>query len=289
MTKEPQLAVSRQSFLTGRPTEMLRKALRDPGRNRWCAEQIEGLPPTTRILDIGCGHGNLINRIQTGFTHAFGVDMDAESLSVARASATNAQFIYQDGTSLPFSDDSFDVVILSDVLEHVPRSQQRDVLLEARRVIRTGGKLILTVPHTGVSASIDPMDVKRRFPRVYRAYSRLSGYVPTTSADIGHQHLSTPRLLSLLDGLFTVTSTRYCGLFEPLILWSQLVCDRILHLDPVVVYRVTRLRAWEGSLTYPRQLAYNVWITGAALDEQARNGMIASVAEVSRRETPENS
>lgn len=248
-----------------RISSRVRAALKDPGRNRWCAQQLSDLPDTARILDIGCGYGNLVLRLEQEYPNTVGVDLDADAIAIAAKSACVAQFHKQDGTELPFEDGSFDVVVLSDVLEHVERRQQRPVIEEARRVVRDGGRLILTVPHTGMTAPFDPMDTKRRFPRLYDLYMRKTGYTPSTEAHIGHQHVSSDRLSRLLDGHFSTTKVRYCGFLEPFILWSQLVCDRVLHLNPESVYRVTRVRAWEGAVEYPRPMAYNIWITAEAI------------------------
>lgn len=237
----------------------LRIMLTDRGRVNYCVERVLERHPQS-LLDIGCGFGFVLAHLEGCVPRLVGVDMNAQGLEVARGAAPTAELVHQTAAELPFPDSSFEVVILSDVLEHVGYTNQSLVVSEAHRVLIPGGQLIVTVPHTGITASLDPMDVKRRFPRAYSLYSNLSGYQPTTDAATGHQHLSQMDLERLLGDSFTIETIGFAGCVEPLFLWLQVAADRILHSNRLES-RMNKVRAWESGIRYPRWLAYNARMT----------------------------
>ena len=102
------------------------------------------LKPGDRVLDFGCGPGNLsvglARAVEPGELH--GVDVDETKIEVARAAAqagghANATFHVGDATALPFEDNYFDVAHCHTVLMHVPDT--RAVLAEVMRVLKPGG------------------------------------------------------------------------------------------------------------------------------------------------------
>ncbi len=94
-----------------------------------------------RTLDIGCGS----SRIVQSLPHAVGVDLAARKLRWLRG--PGRLLLQADMNRLPFRDGSFDAVISSEVIEHIPREQVR--LEELTRVLRPGGRLILGTPDYG--------------------------------------------------------------------------------------------------------------------------------------------
>jgi len=252
----------------------MRFMLSDRGRVHYCAQKVIESKPQS-VLDIGCGFGFVLGHLEGRVPRLVGIDMDAEGLEWARKAAPSAELVHQTAAELPFPDATFDLVVLSDVLEHVGEPNQALVLREARRVLVSNGRLILTVPHTGITAVLDPMDMKRRFRRTYALYSRLSGYQPTTDPAIGHKHLSQADLERLLDGSFTIQTIGFAGFLEPLFLWLQVLAERLLHA-PKLAKRLNKARAWESGIRYPKWLAYN-----ARMSCEAKcSGSTATTAEV---------
>ncbi|NLU78252.1 methyltransferase domain-containing protein [Micromonospora sp. HNM0581] len=107
-----------------------------------------GVGAGDRVLDIGCGTGGPTRRI----AHRTGAEADGISLSgrqVDRANELAAEegldrrvrFTRADATDLPFPDDSFDAALALEVLVHVP--DKTAALIEAHRVLRPGGRLVL--------------------------------------------------------------------------------------------------------------------------------------------------
>jgi SAM-dependent methyltransferase len=95
-----------------------------------------------RILDIGCGTGGNLETLSK-FGQAEGVDISTEALDFCRARGLNN--VRQGAAeTLPYESESFDLVTGLDVVEHL----DDDVagLREMRRVLRTGGRVLLFVP-----------------------------------------------------------------------------------------------------------------------------------------------
>ena len=107
-----------------------------------------------RILDMGCGEGrHAITAYMLKEVDSVGVDLSLEDLKTtaerfAEFSEENCAkslvLSAADGKHLPFGDESFDKVICSEVLEHIP--DYPAVLKEIVRVLRTGGILAISVP-----------------------------------------------------------------------------------------------------------------------------------------------
>jgi SAM-dependent methyltransferase len=101
-----------------------------------------GLGPTPRIYDLGCGTGHNLIMLQD-LGEATGVDMSPDALAHCRALGCRST-LEGDLTALPLGDASADLVVASDILEHLD-----DDLAGAReiaRVVRPAGKVVITVP-----------------------------------------------------------------------------------------------------------------------------------------------
>jgi 2-polyprenyl-6-hydroxyphenyl methylase/3-demethylubiquinone-9 3-methyltransferase len=119
---------------TDHPIAILRaeNAVRVP----WIISQI-GKNKT--VLDIGCGAGILTNALAKEGHKTYGIDLSEKSLQVAQKYDETKSVSYQTANaySLPFPDQTFDVVCAMDVLEHVENPAQ--LIAEASRVLRPGG------------------------------------------------------------------------------------------------------------------------------------------------------
>lgn len=102
----------------------------------WIQKQI---PPRSHVLDLGCGAGFLCNALALDGHNVSGVDLSETSLATARLHDTtqSVQYLCNHVYSLPFSNNSFDVVCAMDILEHIEEPQL--LLAEASRVLKKGG------------------------------------------------------------------------------------------------------------------------------------------------------
>jgi ubiquinone/menaquinone biosynthesis C-methylase UbiE len=101
---------------------------------------IDGLMdevPRGRILDVGCGHGEIIKYLQKR-GEIIGLDISFESLQQA---SKHGRTVLGDGECLPFCDGQFDVVISGFVLHHI--ENYREALSEIRRCLKANGYLVL--------------------------------------------------------------------------------------------------------------------------------------------------
>jgi len=106
------------------------------------------LRPGDRVLDLGCGTGRFVAAARDAGADVVGVDIAERALERARRVAPGAdlRLVSDDGT-LPLGHGEVDLVWCSEVLEHVPDTA--GFLTEVRRVLRRGGRLLLTVPDHG--------------------------------------------------------------------------------------------------------------------------------------------
>lgn len=100
------------------------------------------LHPHSRVLDLGCGRGGLVEQLDHPLSLIAGVDPDHLSLREHRLSLPRVQAISH---HLPFTAHSFDLIFASWLLEHLRRPQ--DDLAEIARVLRRGGAFIFITPN----------------------------------------------------------------------------------------------------------------------------------------------
>jgi ubiquinone/menaquinone biosynthesis C-methylase UbiE len=96
------------------------------------------------ILEIGCSGGPLLKQLnEAGFREIRGIDISEKAIEKAHQSGfKNASVM--DAHQLVFEDNTFDIIIASDVLEHL--EGEHKALSEWRRVLKPGGTLLVGVP-----------------------------------------------------------------------------------------------------------------------------------------------
>jgi len=105
--------------------------------------------PQIKVLDIGCDYGFFVLELARHVSYSIGTDINKHQLEVLQNSAKNKALqnvicLVCDAMNLPFKTKSFDVVICSHVLEHLPND--RKCMYEINRILKYDGVLIIAVP-----------------------------------------------------------------------------------------------------------------------------------------------
>lgn len=139
------------------------------------AFEVAAVAPGMRVLDVGCGRGEILRRCTESNVQAYGVDFAPAALHMARSSGTVCQ---ANARWLPFRDGTFDRVLMFDLVEHLHPWELDQALAEARRVLRPGGRLVIhTAPNVWYDRYAYPvvrlvrilMGEGERYPRDPRA------------------------------------------------------------------------------------------------------------------------
>jgi SAM-dependent methyltransferase len=193
------------------------------------------LPDDARtVADVGCASGyGTAALIGTGRPprRVVGVERDAFHLGEAARLYPWLTVVEGDATALPFDDGSLDAVVMLDVLEHVP--EPRAALTEARRVLRPGGVILLSVPHRGLLAPLDSLNVYPALQRRFRSWQPVEP-ADETGPD-GHLHFTAGEIRDLLGPGFTIDRTAKTGLG----------LAELVHLGLLVTFR--GLLNWRGA------------------------------------------
>ena len=123
--------------------------------------KVEGL----RILEVACGRGGFVSELTRAGACVTGCDFSFAALRVAGDKLARAEkrrgsgLVQGDAQNLPFADESFDLIVSCETIEHLP--EVNAAVREMHRVTRLGGKLFLTTPNYS------------NFMGLYELYSRF--------------------------------------------------------------------------------------------------------------------
>jgi methionine biosynthesis protein MetW len=105
---------------------------------------LNQIPEKTRILDLGCGNGN-VSKIYLEKGRVFGIDISGNALQQAVKNGLKVKRHDLNSFPYPFDKQTFDIIILTDVLEHL--IDPLNVLKDAKRLLSQSGRVIVTVPN----------------------------------------------------------------------------------------------------------------------------------------------
>jgi len=184
----------------------------DPGHadesSPWYQIVLEFLPALEgkRILEIACGRGGFSRLLGSRGATVCGADFSASAVAIAKerllshpSLTDHVTYVQADAQNMPFGDNSFDMVISCETIEHVP--DPCAAVREMYRVCRLGGALFLTAPnylnfmglhliysfvrHPGVKSS-QPFDRRYLFPRIRQVVARAGWRIIRTDGTV-HQ------------------------------------------------------------------------------------------------------
>ncbi len=105
---------------------------------------VADLPSDATVLDVGCGDGKRTLARMDGLT-AIGVDVARTQATLADDNVPDARVVQGDMLSLPLAADTVDAITAYHAVFHVDRDAHPDIYEEFARVLRPGGKVLMTV------------------------------------------------------------------------------------------------------------------------------------------------
>ena len=158
-----------------------------------------------RILEIACGRGGFVRQMARAGARVTGCDFSAAALRIASTKLSMpggpklAVLVQGDAQTLPFANNSFDVVVSCETIEHLPQVQ--NAISEMHRVTRSGGRLFLTTPNYFNFMGLyeiyahyrhptrkddQPFDRRQWFPQIHKWIRRAGWTIVRTDGSV-HQ------------------------------------------------------------------------------------------------------
>ena len=130
------------------------------------AYALANIPDDSRVLDVGCGIGDVVRMLSRRGMRVTGVDIAEHSLRIARSASQQGDYVVASADRLPFEDGTFDALVSIEVLEHLP--DDHAAATEMARVLKPNGLLVVSVPNHYYFQSY------RRLMGHFRHYDRQS-------------------------------------------------------------------------------------------------------------------
>ncbi|MBR4697496.1 MAG: class I SAM-dependent methyltransferase [Candidatus Methanomethylophilaceae archaeon] len=150
----------------------------------WRGTSSIPVPCEGKALDVGCGNGKTVSALMEAGLEVTGVDFSPTVIGRCKEAYPDATFIECDASALPFQDETFDYVVAVHVMENLDDAKLFSAASEMRRVLRTGGYLL----------------VRCFTPDDMRSGERRGGFF--------YRYFELEDVLDLFEGLETVESFR---------------------------------------------------------------------------------
>jgi len=153
------------------------------------------------VLDVGCGKGYLLSRLQSPHRELYGIDISPAVIKWAKVSAPETSLCVADVKNLPFKSDSFDWLICTEVLEHI---EGDEAIQECFRVLKSGGRALFTVPNKSGPQEVKTVEHVRSF-----TFASFAEYVQQAG--------------------FEIVSARKMGLYIPILTYTLRVLSGVIN------------------------------------------------------------
>lgn len=208
-----------------------------------------------KVLDIGCGRGEIVFWAAKHGAKAFGIDYAKDAIALAKTSAKTyakeiqkrVHFTVTDAKKTPFPNTSFDIIFFIEVVEHLYPEEQEKIIKEIHRVLKQNGILVM---HTAPSKWFN--DYTYRYYCYPLSRILIGAWNTITKKSYPHllpwkllrtdshtvMHVSEPDYFSL-NKLFKhagfagkITSTNITVL-KPVLSWKDVAYNAIIYLHPL--------------------------------------------------------
>jgi 2-polyprenyl-3-methyl-5-hydroxy-6-metoxy-1,4-benzoquinol methylase len=171
-----------------------------------------------RLMDVGCGP---ITAAYPYAEKAVLVTCIDWKLRVFGSIPSNIECLDGDFTEIELAKSCYDAIIVADVFEHVSLERESLFVKKCVSVLKPGGHIVVSVPHQGTFAYLDPYRVK---PAIHRLLWRLGLYnsVHNGSCDIrkGHKHYTVQELIEKFKPLQLLQVVYFGYFFDTLLSWA---------------------------------------------------------------------
>src|SRR3989344_2450713 len=147
--------------------------------NKEFLRKINILDKKYKILEIGCGAGSMTSYLTSLGYNVIGIDMSNDLLDYAKKNHKTCNFMKMSGDKLKFKDNSFDVVLSFDVLEHILNLEKH--VKEVKRVLKEGGYYLLQTPNKWTSLPYSIIKDK--------SFSKWKTYHPSLQSNVSLKKL----------------------------------------------------------------------------------------------------
>lgn len=169
------------------------------------------LSKNSRVLDVGCGPGNLVKYVLSRGYEAEGIDLSEKMIEIAREKVPEGKFTLMDMHRLDYGDALFDGVTAIFSLIHIPSTDIADVLKEFNRILKLGGFVLLIVQKGEADKVVnEPFDEKEKMFINFFNREKLTKFLTTGGFKIIEQtEVQTPAIHG-----FTKSDTIICMIAE---------------------------------------------------------------------------
>ncbi len=171
-------------------------------------EQTGALQPGARVLEIGAGTGAMVHELSARGLDVRGVEVRDDLIAEAHGSYGDLPIQRVEGTTLPFADESFDLVLSFDVFEHIPDSDAH--LREVRRVLRPDGAYLLQTPNKWTNVVFETIRW-RSFTRFREDHCSLHSLGGLTRRLARHGFAAQPYDVAVVNDFFRAKVKRHLG------------------------------------------------------------------------------
>jgi 2-polyprenyl-3-methyl-5-hydroxy-6-metoxy-1,4-benzoquinol methylase len=213
-------------------------------RRDWIVEAITRWGTESRCaLEIGPGSGVYLPTLAATASEVVGVDIEDAYLDRLRPlerEHARLRLLHDDILDSSFEDGSFDLILCSEVIEHIADS--RRALAEMRRLLSPSGTLILSTPQ-----KYSPLELFSKLAFLPGIIDVVRWIYKEPILETGHINVMTKGTLrkQLRQAGFTILETYASGVYVPVL--AELLGDRALRIEKVLEHRFRSSR-WDGFL-----------------------------------------